>query len=137
MWLGVISLTLTLAGLYIWWKRSVPPIVIPRIERDHQETPSHNNTHIEARTALQIPTYDNGRPSDRSPEFEIEYADADGIVTRRSIEILSLGNSGTFQAWCFMRSERRTFLFERILSARNLRTGRQIGNLGNYLRRNW
>lgn len=71
--------------------------------------------------------------------FLIEYADENGEVSEREIEpesIHLIRNSPTvyIRAFCHLRNDQRTFRNDRVLAARNLRTGRQIGDLGQYLR---
>lgn len=71
--------------------------------------------------------------------FLIEYADENGEVTNREIEpeSIQLRRSSPvvyIRAQCHLRNERRTFRSDRVLAARNIRTGRQISDLGQYLR---
>ncbi|NYT62375.1 NINE protein [Alcaligenaceae bacterium] len=52
----------------------------------------------------------------RGGQYEIEYADADGVVTTRTIDVLST-RGGRIRAWCHLRQEERTFLSDRVLWA--------------------
>lgn len=73
------------------------------------------------------------------PQFRIEYADVDGVVSVRDIYVHEVREQASFyllDSWCFMRSDRRRFRSDRIMSARNLRTGRAIKNLPEYIRKN-
>lgn len=71
--------------------------------------------------------------------FLIEYADGNGEVTEREITPISIhlirGSPDLYiKAFCHRRQEERTFRSDRIVSARNLKTNRRIGDLGQYLR---
>lgn len=71
--------------------------------------------------------------------FSIEYADSDGVVTEREIRPISihLVRNEAFvyiKAHCSARQDTRTFHSDRIQSTKNLKTGRMIGDLGQYLR---
>lgn len=52
----------------------------------------------------------------RGGQYEIEYADADGVVTTRTIDVLST-RDGRILAWCHLRNEERTFFPDRVLWA--------------------
>lgn len=74
-----------------------------------------------------------------SPVFAIEYADDEGVVTARrikpqSIHLVRSQEYVYIVAHCFERSDERTFRSDRILSTKNEKTGRRIGDLGSYLR---
>lgn len=43
------------------------------------------------------------------------YMAADGSITKRRIKLLKVWG-GSFQAYCFLRKEKRTFKFENVLS---------------------
>jgi predicted DNA-binding transcriptional regulator YafY len=56
-------------------------------------------------------------------DLDIEYADADGVLTRREVLILSMDMDETltgelqptrFTAWCLLRQDERTFLVPRV-----------------------
>lgn len=56
-------------------------------------------------------------------DLDIEYADADGALTRREVLILSMDMDETpdgefqatrFKAWCLLRNDERTFLVPRV-----------------------
>lgn len=79
------------------------------------------------------------RPIDDDLRFRIEYSDIDGVVTERDITPRSIHMKAgrqdlVIKAFCHLRGEERSFRSDRILSARNLTTGRPISDLGNYLR---
>jgi len=138
-WVIFLVIGVAVALLWQWWRQSVPPINVPRVQ---PQTKSASNDLIEPNSEIKVSistrSYESPGPFDREPEFLIEYADSDGVVTSRQIEIFSRGwKDESFRAWCFLRSEERTFRFDRVLSARNLRTGRAISDLRNYVRRNW
>lgn len=51
----------------------------------------------------------------RTPEYRIEYVDADGVITTREISPASdNGTKYSLRAFCFLRNEWRTFLLERM-----------------------
>ena len=71
--------------------------------------------------------------------FAIEYADREGVVTEReisptSIHLIRFEPVIYIKAYCHMRKETRTFRSDRIMECRNLKTGRKIADLGQYLR---
>lgn len=79
------------------------------------------------------------RRVDGDERFLIEYADADGIVTEREIRprMLRLTPNRSeieIEAWCALRQDIRNFRSDRMLAAKNMRTGRAIADLGIYLR---
>lgn len=43
------------------------------------------------------------------------YMAADGSITKRRIKIIKV-SGGSFQAYCYLRQEKRTFKFENVLS---------------------
>jgi predicted DNA-binding transcriptional regulator YafY len=60
----------------------------------------------------------------------IEYSDVDGVLTERRITPVSpfeskVGNV-SIEAWCHLRSDRRTFRVDRILSARWASSGQIV-----------
>lgn len=66
----------------------------------------------------------------------IDYADADGVVTEREIEILSAelsDNALYINAFCHLRHSERTFRVDRILSARKQRGAPQIADIEAYI----
>ena len=72
------------------------------------------------------------------PEFEIEYVDADGVVTNREIYVenyYQADNCIYYRCWCFLRDERRSFRSDRILKVKNISTGRKIKDIAAYLSR--
>lgn len=79
------------------------------------------------------------RPVGDDPAFEIEYADDDGTVTKRTVTVKSMHLVRSepwiyIKAHCSLRGAIRTFRTDRILSTRNLRTNRKLRDLGQYLR---
>lgn len=63
--------------------------------------------------------------------LQIDYVDGDGVWTTRRIAPYKSGNTNDrFDAWCETRQERRTFLFERVQSGVDLRTGRPLDRAG-------
>lgn len=72
------------------------------------------------------------------PEFRIEYADDDGVVTTRDIYVYRYRENQdvwNLDCWCYLRDDRRTFRSDRILSAINLDTNRKIQDIVRYLQR--
>lgn len=145
VWIVVAAVVL---AVWAWSRRSTPEIRIPgrRPEPTKAAPPPLRRDPPRpmpapqpvASVSFSLRSYDSSDPVNHTPEYSIEYADADGVVTERQIAILSRGwKDETFKAWCFLRSEQRTFRYDRVLSARNLRTGRSIKSLGDYVRRNW
>lgn len=131
VWIVVAAVVL---AVWAWSRRSTPEIRVP----GRRPEPTKAAPPPMASVSFSLRSYDSSDPVNYTPEFSIEYADADGVVTERQIAILSRGwKDETFKAWCFLRSEQRTFRYDRVLSARNLRTGRSIKSLGDYVRRNW
>lgn len=77
-------------------------------------------------------------PRDGDYAFEIEYLDRNGNRTMRKITWPGFSRDGKdtiIEAYCSLREEVRTFRGSRIVSCRNLQTGRQIKDLGEWLRR--
>lgn len=69
--------------------------------------------------------------SDDERDFDIEYADADGVVSTRRIKVIDLeGSAGALylRSMCSLRQAERTFRADRILSARSAITGERIGD---------
>lgn len=74
------------------------------------------------------------------PEYRIEYADADGVVTTRDIAVEywhKRGSITVYTCWCFLRNERRTFRSDRILSVVNLETNRTIKDISAHQQRRY
>lgn len=128
-WLAI----LVIAGLVIWYfasrdsaaSRTRPP-------RDHELTKPDNPRFATWEEAL-------NRAVSGNHLFRIEYADADGVVSQRditpkSIHLIRGQPDLLIKAHCHLRNEERTFRSDRILSCRNMKTGRVIGDLGQYLR---
>lgn len=74
--------------------------------------------------------------------FRIEYCDRDGVLTTRDIVPKKIhlrpGRPEIkITAHCYLRDDERTFHSERILAAQNLKTGRAIKDLSDYLRRKY
>ena len=71
--------------------------------------------------------------------FNIQYTDEDGVITERDIypiRVQSFENGRkVIHAWCYLRSEMRTFKNWSIDATVNLHTGKRIEDLGRYLRR--
>ncbi|MGV2980680.1 WYL domain-containing protein [Camelimonas sp. ID_303_24] len=70
------------------------------------------------------------------PQFRIEYADEDGVVTERDVFLLAIREDGDLVyciVWCFVRNDARTLRADRILSASDLMTGKSIESLSPYL----
>jgi hypothetical protein len=98
-----------------------------------------HNTHSETKNVVTVQF--NTRSDDRNsyrfdgyavPEYRIEYADADGVVTTREIYLNTWRSRGSLHyldCWCFLRDERREFRSDRILSAINLSTNRRIKDI--------
>lgn len=136
-WLGVAVVLAIAWALYVVWRRSVPPIIIPNRHLADDSVQRGAGAPVLS-VELSTNVYDASDPRGRFPEYHIEYADADGVVTSRDIQIVGRsGNDDRFRAWCFLRSEERTFRYYRVLMVRNLRTGRQISDLRKYIKRNW
>lgn len=73
-------------------------------------------------------------------EFEIEYMGRDGNVTARKIRDVFESPDGAdtmLEAYCSLRCDKRTFRSSRILRCTNLQTGRNIKDLGTYLRKGY
>lgn len=71
--------------------------------------------------------------------FRIEYVDRDGVVTDREIEptmihLIPGRPEVNIGAFCHLRQAPRVFFSGRILKCANLKTGRPIKDLGQYLR---
>lgn len=63
-------------------------------------------------------------PKDVKYTLSIEYCDSKGDVTRRDIAPYKKGATNRrFEAWCSLRQERRTFVFEQIRGGVDLATG--------------
>lgn len=82
------------------------------------------------------------RPVTDDLHFWIEYQDRDGVITEREIRPKMIRLQAhqpdvLIVAHCYLRNEERDFWSARILAARNLRTGRAITDLGQYLRRTY
>lgn len=65
------------------------------------------------------------------PTHRITYTDAEGNTTQRNIALYKTGHTNTkCEAWCDMRQERRTFLFDRVQNAVDLSTGEVLTRAG-------
>lgn len=96
----------------------------PQPEYRFQSAPS--TTPIAARPPKK--TWDKER-------YEIEYADADGVVSTRTIDVLAVraeSNATYIQGWCHTRRAERTFRSDRILSARRTGDACSIGDAEQY-----
>ena len=59
--------------------------------------------------------------------IHIEYFDADGVVTERDIALYKRGHTiREINAWCGLRQEQRTFLFERVNRCSQIQTGQPM-----------
>ncbi len=79
------------------------------------------------------------RPVNDGLEFLIEYVDANGEITERTIHPISIHLVSDepyiyIKAFCTLRQESRSFRSDRIQTCRNLKTNRVIKDLGDYLR---
>ena len=69
------------------------------------------------------------------PQFNITYADEDGVVSKRDIFVdrfYKKGGVTHYRCWCFLRDDLRTFRGDRILETVNLQTGRRIKDIEAY-----
>ncbi|MCB9993105.1 MAG: hypothetical protein H6873_05560 [Hyphomicrobiaceae bacterium] len=80
-------------------------------------------------------------PTDPGHPFTIEYADMDGVVTIRDIHPrrFDWGFYGDLriEAYCYLRSEVRSFSSGQILRCRHNATNRPLSDLAAYLEREW
>lgn len=70
-------------------------------------------------------------------KIEIEYSDAQGVKTKRRVDINSCifeKNDSMFTGYCHLRGEVRSFLASRVYSAVDCDTGSVIYNINNYLK---
>lgn len=70
-----------------------------------------------------------GFGADVNPQYVISYADADGIVTEREVHVFSASQAKgviSYNCWCFLRGDQRTFRSDRILSIHSIATGREV-----------
>lgn len=58
---------------------------------------------------------------------EMIYMSANGQVTKRRLRILRVGET-TFQAYCLLRNEKRTFKIDRVLSIQPLLSFEKTAN---------
>ena len=68
-----------------------------------------------------------GKSKDSSftPQYEIEYKDAEGVPSRRKISLISFDGK-VIEAYCFLRHEERTFYIPRIVECVDLSTGEVV-----------
>ena len=77
-------------------------------------------------------------PSKEDYQFEIVYKDKAGNISSRRLAWISWTPDGAdtmIHAFCEEAQAERTFRSSRIISCRNVFTGRKINDLGQYLRR--
>jgi len=79
------------------------------------------------------------RPVTDSLLFRISYADRNGEITEREIVPLAIHLTAhrpevRIRAKCLLRNAERDFMSDRIITSVNMRTGRKISDLGQYLR---
>lgn len=144
-------LFVVIVGLAIWylWPRKRGPRRSPAaLERERREGPSRadmfpapdgpTTTGIYSSISLTSDISKMGPPKDGRYSFEIEYLDRNGSSSKRLIGWPSFRHDGKdtlITAYCSLRQDERTFRASRIVSCRNLETGRQIKDLGQWLRR--
>lgn len=81
------------------------------------------------------------RVFENKPIVTMQYADRDGVVTERTVAILSLevdqgaGRVVRFQGWCGLRGAQREFRVDRILWLRDEVTGDAVADIGQHLKR--
>lgn len=64
------------------------------------------------------------------PQCQLRYCDAYGEITTREIAFVNnYASDNTFDAWCFLRNEMRTFRFDGVLRVVVLETG-ELGSAG-------
>ena len=56
---------------------------------------------------------------ERNEVAEIIYMRADEKLTQRGLKVISISEE-TFNAWCFLRKEKRTFRIDRVLAIRRI-----------------
>lgn len=147
----IVFTLMALIALYVIWqalrnRRKPASTRLPDQEEQVSRRPEKNemlvgshDTHSRTNNVVtvQFSTRNDDRNSYRFdgyavPEYRIEYADADGVVTTRDIYLntwRSRGNLHYLDCWCFLRDERREFRSDRILSAINLSTNRRIKDI--------
>ena len=83
-------------------------------------------------TGLKIKPESKGQPPHGAhPALHLRYTDGSGNTTRRDIyPIPGAANQQAFEAWCYLRNEVRTFLFDRIVAVHDNKAGRDIGARG-------
>ncbi|AVO37372.1 WYL domain-containing protein [Pukyongiella litopenaei] len=123
-------------------------VLLRRRKTDAQTEPWYHQPWIEAQkwTETADPpqngnyaTWDEAlnRPVTDDIRFEIEYADREGEITNRTIrpEMIHIAGDRLYiEAYCETREETRTFLDSNIRATKNLQTGRNLSDLGAYLR---
>jgi hypothetical protein len=70
-------------------------------------------------------------------DYDIEYGDADGVISTRRIKVLEVeGSVGAvyLRATCLLRNAERTFRADRILSAKSAMTGERLQDPVGYFR---
>jgi hypothetical protein len=71
-----------------------------------------------------------GASTDASaPRISIDYEDATGVVTHREISELMYRSLFTFDAYCHLRNEIRTFYFKQVTRAVDVSTGEVVADL--------
>jgi hypothetical protein len=98
-----------------WW-------VFKYIRRRYKRTDS----------GLKLKPESNRRPPHGAhPAYHLRYTDGSGETTRRDIyPIPNTANPQAFDAWCYLRNDVRTFLFDRIVAVHDNKAGNDIGARG-------
>jgi WYL domain len=133
-------LTITLLALIIWFvvrrRRARRNAEVLRLQEQwiedagkgwNQKPQPFRSTSPEKPASVALPRATNlAVPVRDGLDYEIEYADVDGVVTQRSIQLVAVeGTVGAtyIRAFCRLRHAERTFRADRILRARSPSTG--------------
>lgn len=119
--------------IFVWYRSGKNKIIKqPGLPLDENRSPTEREQQFEtrqARSPIVAPPRVVLPRSDDEREYDIEYGDADGVVSTRRIKVLDLEGSAEvlyLRAMCSLRRADRTFRADRILMAKSAMTGEQL-----------
>lgn len=135
MWefIGVSAFVMCLAGLFAWLRRGEDRDQVAEAESIEYDKQLREEALRRRATPFlsQNPTNEI-RPATlvkAAPDLEIEYADVDGVVTRRGITLMNVeaqSHAIYIRAICHLRGAERTFRADRMLSVRDKKSGQVV-----------
>lgn len=139
----------------VWWRKAAKDRDMRQLEahneavtlREADYSPGWRTTSAQTPSGVSITLTSSVREYDANkyrfdglarPEWQIEYADEDGVVTERQVYVdrwWDRGGVTYYDCWCYLRDQRRTFRSDRVLGVRNLDTNRKVKSIHGYLMR--